>query len=120
MTILPAWWPARWRARTYRNDRLRIVMTEALGPVTIPTGFEWQVGAWPFVLPDALVSEALAKAAAVHDIAYAGPWTAPHLHRADRALIEVFCRKGGSPWLVPVIWAAVRVWAWTTLKWRAS
>ena len=101
-----------WRVLTYRSEEARVVHTDAVGLVEIPAGFEWQVGAWPFVLPDALVPEALKEAACVHDRLYSGSRTAARLYRVDRALIEVFWRMGGSPWLVPVLWPAVRAWAW--------
>ena len=105
-------WPKKWTVHTYRNEEARVVHTDALGPVEIPAGFEWQVGAKPFVLPDALVSDDLKEAACVHDVLYSGPRTGARLYRVDRALIEVFWRVGGSAWLIPVIWPAVRFWAW--------
>ena len=109
-----------WAVLTYRNDIGRRVLTDTLGWIDIPEGFEWQVGAGWFVLPDALVSDALKEAACVHDRAYRGPWTAEHLRRADHAFVDVYWRKGGSAWLIPPLWAALRFWAWKRVREQRS
>jgi len=109
----------KWGA-VYRNDEALTAWTHALGWIDIPAGFQWQVGAGWFVLPDALVSEALKNAACVHDRAYRDPWTAEHLRRADRAFVEVYWRAGGSPWLIPLLWTALRFWAWKRAGFTSS
>jgi len=103
-----------WKVLTYRSEA-RTIETDAFGAVDIPEGFEWRVGAGAFCLPDVLVSEALKEAACVHDFLYRGHRTGQRLHAADRTLIEVYWRMGGSPWNIPAIWIAVRAWAWKTV-----